>query len=676
MECSQRLGRVSASRLRRRRCQWSWLAGLIVLGTFGHPHEGWCGDLRVQAVAGEPFGIAEISFPLDDACQLAWQTRSIRVEEATKRLVFPVIEHPGFLTRLASQIDGDPPTAPGRCIVLCFFTGDEPLEISVSCLPDVVERVVPQPSRPAKHARLGRRWWKQVWGPLGDRLGDAARPRPVENYVAGMGLWRFGIDRNPSSRELSIGTLEELLIGTSRLRAEASRIVSFSRSCDASATEPLPPEIQWRTGVIQVTTPPPIEEIALRVPRNCFYVRFGKYSNLLWATRLLQSQGEELQRLVTTRGYRSNVGEIIQRQLAIDEMPFADLIGDQLITDVALIGRDTYLVDGAAMGVILRSENKVLPSGLANVRKNALRTFAAAGSQERTIEIEGREVSFIATPDNRLRSFYVAEGEWHLIANSRAIVADFLRTFAGGPSLGQQPAFARIRSEIPPDNGDAVFAFISTDFMAQMASPAALAELQRRLRARAELQMLEIAWLAFQAESEARVGAGEPPMQLNMEDDLVGQLKSYQMLPPDFACRCDASYPLYKDGQFIDSLRGAAGTFLPIADVAVTSATPNEVRVYREFVRKHVGPWSVLDPLTLSMKRSRVPDKPGRERLEFVGLVAPLQPSNASILLGILGTPRDRRIESPADALVTLEAVFNRQLIAQPARRGRARERT
>ncbi len=152
-------------------------------------------------------------------------------------------------------------------------------------------------------------------------------------------------------------------------------------------------------------------------------------------------------------------------------MPFADLIGDQLITDVALIGRDTYVVDGAAMGVILHSDNSVLASGLVNVRKNALRAFATDGSEERTIEIAGRRVSLIATPDNRLRSFHVCEGPWHLISNSQAIVADFLRTFDGGDSLAKLPAFTRIRSEIPADNGDAVFAYISTDFMGQWSAP-------------------------------------------------------------------------------------------------------------------------------------------------------------------------------------------------------------
>ncbi len=146
----------------------------------------------------------------------------------------------------------------------------------------------------------------------------------------------------------------------------------------------------------------------------------------------------------------------------------------------------------------------------------------------------------------------------------------------------------------------------------------------------------------------------------------MAQLKSHDLLPPDFACRSDGSYPLYRNGQFIDSLRGGAGTFLPIADVTVAKATQDEVRVYREFVRKHAGTWSVLDPLTLSLKRAPIPNKKGRERLDFVALVAPLQPSNASILLGILGRARDQRMAPSANALITLEAVFNRQLTGGP----------
>ena len=218
------------------------------------------------------------------------------------------------------------------------------------------------------------------------------------------------------------------------------------------------------------------EPMAAQVPPDCFYVRFGKYSNLLWATRLLERQGEELQRLITARGYRGRFGEKVQSQLAIAELPFADLIGDQVIHDVALVGRDTYVADGAALGVILRAGNPILESGLATARRDAVAERADEGATKEALVIEGHPVSLISTPDRSLFSYHARRGPWHLLSNSHALVQDFLRIDQGRPSLADDPAFRRARSELPPDRADTLFLFVPTAFFEQALSPARLIE--------------------------------------------------------------------------------------------------------------------------------------------------------------------------------------------------------
>jgi len=49
--------------------------------------------------------------------------------------------------------------------------------------------------------------------------------------------------------------------------------------------------------------------------------------------------------------------------------------------------------------------------------------------QEQTVRIEGRDVSLIESNDGsgRVRSYYVAAGDVHLITNSETIVSGFLR---------------------------------------------------------------------------------------------------------------------------------------------------------------------------------------------------------------------------------------------------------
>ncbi len=428
---------------------------------------------------------------------------------------------------------------------------------------------------------------------------------------------------------------------------------------------PIPQAMNWRTA--HVANPPEveIEEIAAKVPENCFYVRFGKYSNLLWATRLLEDQGEELQRLVTLRGFRSRANTKIQSQLAIQELPFADLIGDRLIDDVAFIGRDLFLGDGPAVGVILKSKGQLLDSGLAAVRRDAVANLKAQGATQETVRIEGRDVSLISTPDNRLRSFHVIDGPWNLITNSESIAASFLRLDDGERSLADLPAFRHLRTEMPFDKKDTVFTYLSTKFMSSLLEPAYLTELLRRVRARQEIHFLEVAMQAAQAESAALQGAGEDPLEVNTDEDVVAQLKSRRLLPANFSVRPDKSRVIWRQGRAVDSLRGGAGTFLPIPDIEVQSVTREESETYQRFVVRHAGGWTSLDPLVARIRREKTEDDSQRERLLVDFRVTPLQADNKFILLGLLGSPQRQRIAVAEGSLITLEGIINGRLLNQ-----------
>ncbi len=50
------------------------------------------------------------------------------------------------------------------------------------------------------------------------------------------------------------------------------------------------------------------------------------------------------------------------------------------------------------------------------------------GAKLESVRIAGRPVTFLSTPDNRLRSFYASDGNFHLITTSRTIVEWFLAT--------------------------------------------------------------------------------------------------------------------------------------------------------------------------------------------------------------------------------------------------------
>src|SRR5690606_29971274 len=129
--------------------------------------------------------------------------------------------------------------------------------------------------------------------------------------------------------------------------------------------------------------------------------------------------------------------EKTQQQLALKQSELAEVMGPQIISDVALIGRDLYLREGAAIGMLFEAKNTaVLQTSLTADRQTALQEWKRQGATLKTVEVAGREVSLLSTPDNRLRSYHAIEGNYHLVTTSRAIVESFFAAGAGEGALG------------------------------------------------------------------------------------------------------------------------------------------------------------------------------------------------------------------------------------------------
>ena len=101
----------------------------------------------------------------------------------------------------------------------------------------------------------------------------------------------------------------------------------------------------------------PIEPIASRVPPECFYIRYGSFENYLWFKDLSEANGGDISKLVTLRGVERNISGRVERQLAFRMTQLSRVLGGTLVQDQALIGRDLYLTDGAALGVLFQSAN-------------------------------------------------------------------------------------------------------------------------------------------------------------------------------------------------------------------------------------------------------------------------------------------------------------------------------
>ena len=111
----------------------------------------------------------------------------------------------------------------------------------------------------------------------------------------------------------------------------------------------------------------------MHVPQDWFYVRFGRFSNYLWLNHLLEEYGGDISSMVTLRSYLAPMNKRVQNQLGLEQNVLGELLGDQVISDVALVGRDTFTREGAAMGILFQAINtRILKNDFSQQRQRAL----------------------------------------------------------------------------------------------------------------------------------------------------------------------------------------------------------------------------------------------------------------------------------------------------------------
>jgi hypothetical protein len=187
----------------------------------------------------------------------------------------------------------------------------------------------------------------------------------------------------------------------------------------------------------------------------------------------------------------------------------------------------------------------------------------------------------------------------------------FIALPQSGDTLAASDTFQLARSLFPVELNHAVFAHFTPAFFQGLLSPEYQIELQRRLRSLATRQLLELARWA--AASENLASARDP----QRPDTPVADLVAAGYLPPGIGDqrgngdrRGSGGWTL-RDGRWVDDVRGAPGSFLPIPDMAIASATPRELAWYRQQSEFHAADWRPLDPLTVAVRRG--PLKDGRE---------------------------------------------------------------
>ncbi|MCH2183663.1 MAG: hypothetical protein MK108_16820 [Mariniblastus sp.] len=599
---------------------------------------------RVEAYAGRPYGIGKIEFRLRPGDEMIDRTGAILITEKNGRIRYPVTSKPPaakFLNALLGRGDVSPASLHTAWFL---FDGDEPLELTLQGSLARSQTVPVEFVRDARFSRIVRQWWKEYASVTEEQTALGDYPKLFETYLTFMLPNRLYLQPSgPASQvETPPDTLMETLARVFDVESQRSQAIQKSLLGQADigqATLPLPAEPNWIptdfSGFDGADVE--VEPIATCVPRECFYLRFGTWQNQLWVKRLMKEYGDNLGQMISLRGWEPKIDSKFLDQMAIESTDFDEMFGGNLISDVAVIGNDMYMEDGASVGVILQARNTgALKNQLAPRRVAFAKDHQEDGAEIEVFEVDGTKVQFLKTPDNRYRSFYVISGNSHLITSSLTLVTRFLEAAQGIGSLATTPGFRYARKEMPLSRDDTIFLYLPTEFFQNLLGPAYQIELRRRNQSIADMQLIELAYLAARAEG--------------VEADHPDTLIANRFLPQGFGKRADGSQ-LAREGDFwIDSIRGRRGFFTPISDLEINKVTAAEAADFERQRAFYAEKLPGIDPMFFALKRYQQGNN--IERVVFDGRVAPFGKQKYAWLLNMIGPPLRREVvESEADII-------------------------
>ncbi|HEY2826871.1 MAG TPA: hypothetical protein VGJ04_04665 [Pirellulales bacterium] len=647
-----------------------WSANAQILQRRLRPQEP-----ETEAYAGQPYGVGRWTVQLPQGVNPALLGNSgFTLSEKNGRAIFQSFQAEPLRTA-ARELLGRPQTA----TVYFLFTGDAPLELQLYAPTAAATAVTPQVD-PVGHERLLSDWWVKYtrqanrinrsadYPPLVDNylLATLSRrlnlppasqipPSPIRLLADGLlGSATGGIPKLPGSQTGDEQTNHEigLLLGGDSLRSELqSKVLLRQSEIPDVADQPIPAGVELAANVPEVVGDVSIEPIANRVPVECFYIRYGSFANYQWFRNTLDRWSGDLQNLINRRGLDFGLTPRIERQLSLKESLLAPILGPAVIADVAMTGTDMFFREGASIGFLFQARNSfALNSDFTQQRSATLQR--EPGCTDQQVDIAGHKVSFLATPDNRVRSFYAIDGDFHFVTNSRWLVQRFFEVSSGKGSLGASAEYRLARSLMPITRDYTVFAYLSDAFFQNLAAPHYQLEMDRRLRSAAEIDMALVAqWAA----------RGEGRNASSLDDLIKGQY-----LPEGFSQRADGSQLKMTDsGEFYDTLRGARGSFAPVPDVTFDLVTAAEARRYSDFAAWLQSKWPQIDPVVAGVRRefSRV-NEPGVERIILDVQLTPLAAKNYNTIAAALGPISKQRLAPVPGDIISGEASLSGNLLA------------
>ena len=602
----------------------------------------------VEAYSGGPFGVARVtidvfrgqpSVPLSDERFTVWQEDNLAM--------YPVVKQETAKRLLRQLLSIE---TPRKISIYFLFQGDQPFDVSVFSHVEQAVRVRPiADSR--RHGNLLNEWWNEYSGRWKGLCSDPQFPPMAENFLVATLSRRLGLSTSAgggllAKKEPKVSALAQLFASESyQLKLDRDRVIH--PQVDEGPLQPLPETPAWPEYDIDLAALEGVElaPIATRVPEECFYIRFTKFLNYLWFRDLTEKWQGDLQNMIVRRAIERAADKRTQQQLSLKYNAMAKILGPRVVNDIAIVGLDPYSTHGAAVGVVMHAKNNFLLSqDMMRQRRRSLTEFDDAA--ETTETIAGEEVSLVSTPGGEVRSYYVQQGDFHMVATSKTLIERFIQTGEGDRPLSSLPSFLQARKQLTATGEDTVSVFVSEKFFQNLCSPHYFVENLRRIKSAREPLLIELASLAAQTENAPQ----NDPM-------LSG------ILPEGFGTRVDGSQLDIVEESLVDSRRGAPGYFVPIADMTVEQVSESEAQAYRTFLDSFRDEVGQMPPVAAVVRRQ--PQEGDTVTMSLEVLVQPTTGSKVNELKKHLSTPSSERLAPVEGNVLSFEAALETSLLSR-----------
>lgn len=313
--------------------------------------------------------------------------------------------------------------------------------------------------------------------------------------------------------------------------------------------------------------------LADHVPADRFFVYFAKPSSFF---PLLDHGGDFLFRtgsLFTKSAVDDDLKGRYLRRLGLGEKLGRRFLESGEVTELAIVTPDLFFVDGTDITVIMRLRR---PDTLLGRMKD----FAG-------IELGGEGITEKALESGR-KAYWGRQGDLLSVSTSRGELEGILALGArqGAGSLGRSAEFRYMLTQLPLQKDTRALVYLSDPFVRRMVGPAVKIGQLRRMRARADMEMITAGALLFILDG-------------HREKPALEKLVTLGYVPPTVAA---AGYRLRGDLAAVSPRWGSPAEMASIDAASVDKVTASEAEAYRLYVDEYAHYWrQYFDPIAMRL---------------------------------------------------------------------------